>query len=488
MEDESQFIEQADYLLSEDKTLEQSFKKHILPFLKDQDYDAFSTLCYLLMGKEIKRDTDQFREENNLSKLPVRLDYKLAKEYDDIVSQWQNKRKQKWSFMVQKIISSTKKFYQKSKPILGMLEYLECCGNALIQSNLYKGWFQDRSDYLVSCFFALYDKNQIKKQWIKTEFVEKYETAHKFVHKYNICLPCYYAAIWESWVLSTYQQDTEEYFRSGQELYLLLSQLPNIYINFLYGHPLYPNQPRERVVMSDKGKMEPLATTKMPVPFYDYLPTFCSIKNKEDEYRARPDGKNQYFHPMIRTRMPCTQIYCKTDMYLYLKNAFQTIELENKREELEKYFQQGALDNKKMCESKRIRLSSEQIQEHRAEIEKRIKNKPKSFDWTQKINKRSTNIRTTLENANFNPDKILYGSEKVTGDRLIASAFAFGFSSEEAQQFFASNHYCLCNSIKRDIIIQYALDKGFSLKSCNDILKTFNEKIIKGNRQNNDAK
>ncbi len=486
MKNEAEFIELADYLLAEDMKLEESFERCLLPFLENKDFDAFSTLCYLLFAKKIKGNLGKFRKRENLPELPIKLNHTLAQEYDSKIGDWKREQKQIWSDSVQSVIRLTEKYYKKFGTMpFGMREYMERCGNALIHSTLQDGGFTERSLKMISYFLALSYKEQIKIQHIKPELVAKYESAHKFVQKYKIYLPYYYVIVGELWKQSISNSHGKD---CGNSLPImnLLSELPNVYKSFLYGYRLYPDNPREEVLMSWKGKdgMEPLATRELPVPFYDYLPTFCPVKIKDEKL----------------TRLPCTQIYCETDMQLYLDNIYKDIELaalSRKIQDLEAFLSRNSLfdetDNSNTELQKQERkgqgLSSEQIAKHVEEIRKRLTNKSKNFaDWARdgNIPSRSSIIVRILENAHFNRNNLSRAadpSKKHEKDTVIALAFAFGYSWEEARQFIAAAGYCLSDSIERDIVIRYALEKNFSLVSCNKILEGLKFGTIHGKKK-----
>lgn len=198
---------------------------------------------------------------------------------------------------------------------------------------------------------------------------------------------------------------------------------------------------------------------------------------------------------MTRTRMPFTWVYCDTDMPLYLNEIYKTIENDMLKRKVQQYEarlgQNVAFDETDGFNSEtqsRKRLTPEQIKEYLPEIEKRLMNKSESFDDRFRDIQRQHDMKASpydqrLKEAGFaknNRTRRTPAKNGHTKDLVIAFAFAYDLSWEEARQLITAAGYCLSDSIERDIVIQYALEQDFSLKSCNDILEGLNEKDQSG--------
>lgn len=87
-----------------------------------------------------------------------------------------------------------------------------------------------------------------------------------------------------------------------------------------------------------------------------------------------------------------------------------------------------------------------------------------------------------LHNADINPTygyEIFMGRKNASRDKILQIIFALGCTLQEANRVLQAAHHneLYCKS-RRDTIIIFCLDRGYSLKRTNDELYRFNEATI----------
>ena len=320
MKDEQLFINLCDVLLNQALKKEVIFNEYLLPFLENEDFDAFITMYALVLNKFIKSDMDQFRNEHNLYQLPMRLKRDIAEEYSKTVASWLSVSRERWAKYANCFIQLTEEFYNQNESLpTGMKECMECVRSAFVFSASRNDEEFERNWYQISTMFAVGYRHHIKEQMIKEEYVERYKLANQFVETNGVFLPYVYVLVWDIFKIGTRKsnRDNKDYQDNRERIKENILRLPKFYRDLICVVEFYPEEPRERVIASGKGKdgtLIPIATTYESVPFYDYLP--CFIQKKEDGYRDYYGKSENAYHPMTLTKLPCTDMESVTDVAL----------------------------------------------------------------------------------------------------------------------------------------------------------------------------
>ncbi len=504
---EQEFINLCDILLNEEGRCENKFKKYLWKYLLSGDFDALITLYGVYLNREIRVRIYKYRKLHNVEALPKYLDKLKGIELCNDVKEWQKCQKNELKDLVKQIIALIKEFYRRQHKEVpnGMIECFTHIGHALIYSAMMNNESFERDWDAISTMLALAYEEHIEIQRIKSEFVDAYKAANLFIKTYKIYLPYYYVAVWDIWKISIDRKD-ERFKHNRSRLKEIVSELPDFYRGLLSGVQFYPTKERVQTIatgIGENGETIPFMTQIMDVPFYCYLPAFVRSKPKFEEYRNGLN--NEFFHPLQMLEVPCTNIYTRLDIDLYLNNLYKEIEIDQMRKIIMNYEPYNleyadSNDNKgaRVCKkvSNMIDGMCDLTRDEREEIIARLENKLSStaeLVCEFEKEKQCKDVIKKMEDAGY-ARKTYYDiknwssrqSQKSfpTKDTLIALACALELTIEQAKKLLFSSGYIFSPAVDRDVIIEYFIEKGMhNIVRINCFLDVLGLKTIEGKKK-----
>ena len=501
-----EFINQCDVLLNEEGMGENEFMKYLQVDLLSEDFDALITLYAVYLNKEICVRICEYRKLHNVETLPEYLDKQKGIELCNEVKGWQKCQKSELLDFINHIIAMIQEFYQGQQKVMpnGMLECLTYVGHALIYSAMMNNESFERDWDAISTMFALAYEEHIKIQMIKSEFVDDYKAANLFIKTYKIYLPYYYVAVWDLWKIGINRKD-ERYEHNRNRLKEIVSELPDFYRGLLSGIRFYPTKERVQAIatgIGENGEIVPIITQTVDVPFYCYLPTFVRSKPKFEE--CRNGLKNEFFHPLQMLEVPCTNIFTRLDIELYLNNLYKEIEMDKMRKIIMNYephnLEYADYNNKgvKVCKkmSEKIDDMYDLTRDEKKEILARLENKlSKTAELVCEFEneKQHKDVIKKMEDAGY-AKKTYYDIKNLssrqsqksvpTKDTLIALACALELSIEQTKKLLFSSGYIFSPAVDRDVIIEYFIEKGMhNIVRINCFLDVLGLKAIEGKKK-----
>ncbi len=478
-----EFIDKCDVLLNAGEECEKLFKTYLKEYLLTKDYDALVTLYGLYLNREIRIRICEYRRQHNVEALPEHLSSREGIKLCNEVREWQKCKKDELLNLADQAIGVIRDFYQEQHKEMpeGIIECLTYTGHSWIYSAMMTHEAFERDWDVISTMFALAYEPHIQIQMIRSEFVNDYKAANRFIRENKIYLPYYYVAVWDIWKTGVnYKDKRYEYNRS--RLKQIVRGLPGFYRELLSGSYFYPTKERVRTIASgigENGEVVPIVTQLAEVPFYRYLPTF--VRNKPAFENDRNGLRNEFFHPRQMLEVPCTNLFTRLDVELYLNNLYKEIEMERLQKRIIDYEPQNFMysDSKgdrkaKACKrvSKKVNGMLDLTESKKREIIARLENrlsKTAELVYTFEKGKKPNEVVKKLEDAGY-ARKTYYDIKSLSGgqagksvpakDTLIAVACALELTIEQTKKLLYSSGYIFSPAVERDVVIEYFLEKG----------------------------
>lgn len=495
------FVDRSDVLLNTEVADEDVFQYYLLPYLSSMDFDALVTMYALYLNKEIASKMHDYGTEIAVNELPMMLNSKEGVEMGDKVKAWQKATRTELEEKHGNMLSKIKSYYEEKT--LKMPDGMEDCilrvGNALIHSAMVYDEAFERDWYVISIMFALAYEGHIKTQMIKEPYVESYRAANNFIKTYKVSLPYYYVACWDLMKLGIDYKD-KGFEHNRTRLMEILSNLPAFYKDLMAGIYYYSTKERVRVLATgmENGQRVPIITQIAEVPYYLYLPTFVSEKTKTEQ--CKNGFHEKFYHPYPLMQIPCTRIYNRLDVELYLNNVCKDIEMQKLRNRIESYEPQTySYDEKSKGRNSRIAKKVSGIEMSESDINKLIarldNNIPKTADYICQFeeNVKVADIIRTLNDVGY-ARNTYYSIKNLAGnntkksipskDTLLSIACAMNLSMAQIKDLLFSSGYIFSPAVERDVVIEFLLEKGErSIARINLYLEDLGMKHIGGKKR-----
>ena len=309
----------------------------------------------------------------------------------------------------------------------------------------------------------------------------------------SIFIPKFYILCWDlKKTADRRKYNFDECEHNYKRMSDILSVLPEIYRLILSENRLMPSKER----IKDGGMISII----LDVPFYRFFPTFVKEEKKYgycDYYKLKDGNKKRVCHPMHQVILPCTNIFTRTDIDLYLESAYRQVEFLKIKKLIDVYesgvkgstektiegvvdFGDTAIPDKdKLLDklSKRSRktmelLNSIQDKENR-QYEKEVRARMMAVGFSRKLYYDLFSYYKGSGNT-YVPDK----------DTIIALACCMELGIDDVNNLLISAGYVLSPAMERDIIIKHFIESGHrDLMAINKALEAANLRQIKGKRK-----
>lgn len=325
---------------------------------------------------------------------------------------------------------------------------------------------------------------------IKKEFQEKYVKASEFIKENKIFVPRFYILCWDLYkTASDRKHNKEEYKHNYDRIANILSDLPEIYRMILSGDSLKPSKER----IKDGGMISLI----LSVPFDRFFPTFAKEEKRYgywDNYKLKDGSKKRVCHPMHQVMIPCTSIFTRTDIDLYLESAYRQVEFLKIKKMIDVYEagvegstektidgvvdfgdsvipnKEGLLDKLSKRSRKTVELLNSLQDKENKNYEKEVRAGMMAVGFSRKLYYDLFSYYSGNGNTSV-PDK----------DTIIALACCMGVGMDDINNLLISAGYVLSPAMERDIIIKHFIDSGHSnLVEINKALEVAGLKQIKG--------
>lgn len=502
-----QFVNHCDILLNEKGRCEEAFKEYLQSYLLAEEFDASITLFVVYLNKVIRERIFKYRKLHNVETLPEHLNNQKGIELCNEIKEWQECQERELLDLVNQIIVIIHVFYQGQQkvPPDGMMKCFIHIGHALIYSAMMNNESFERDWDAISTMFALAYEEHIEIQMIKREFVDDYKAANLFIKTYKIYLPYYYVAVWDLWKIGI-DHKNEEHEHNRSRLKEIVSELPDFYRGLLSGIRFYPTKERVQTIatgIGENGEIVPIITQTMDVPFYFYLPSF--VKSRPKFEQCRNGLKNEFFHPLQMLEVPCTNIFTRLDLELYLNNLYKEIEMDKMRKIIMQYEPHNLeyadykdIKGVKACKKVSVRVDDmlDLSRDEKQEILVRLENKlSKTAELVCEFEneKQHKDVIKKMEDAGY-AKKTYYDIKNLssrqsqksvpTKDTLIALACALELTIEQTKKLLFSSGYIFSPAVDRDVIIEYFIEKGMhNIVRINCFLDVLGLKTIEGKKK-----
>lgn len=501
MYDIQKFIDRSDILLNVGVKDEDVFQYDLLPYILSEDYDALVTMYALFLNKIIASKMNEYGTQIAVNDLPMSLKTNDGVEIGERVKEWQSTVRTELEATHLDMLLRIKQHYKNRGEDMphGMEDCILRIGNALIHSAMLYDEAFERNWYVISIMFAIAYKGHIEIQGIRGQYVESYEVANLFVSEHKISLPYFYVACWDLMKLERdYRDKGCEHNR--KRLMKILETLPAFYKDLMSGMYFYPTKERVRVLATgiENGQKVPVITQIAEVPYYDYLPVFVSHRTKVEQ--CRNGIRQEFYHPYPLMQIPCTNIYNKLDVELYLNSVCKDIEMQKLRSKIEAYepkiysYDEKSNHRKNTGVTKKV-SGVELSKKDKEELISRLDNSvPKTADYICEFedSKKVSDIICKLQEAGY-ARNTYYSIKNLAGDRtkksipskdtLLSIACAMNLSMEQIRNLLFSSGYIFSPAVERDVVIEYLLEKGVrSIGKINDYLDSLDLKLLGGRK------
>ena len=202
--------------------------------------------------------------------------------------------------------------------------------------------------------------------------------------------------------------------------------------------------------------------------------------------------------------VPCTNIFTRLDIELYLNNLYKEIEMDKMRKIIMNYephnLEYADYNNKgvKVCKkmSEKIDDMYDLTRDEKKEILARLENKlSKTAELVCEFEneKQHKDVIKKMEDAGY-AKKTYYDIKNLssrqsqksvpTKDTLIALACALELSIEQTKKLLFSSGYIFSPAVDRDVIIEYFIEKGMhNIVRINCFLDVLGLKAIEGKKK-----
>lgn len=277
----------------------------------------------------------------------------------------------------------------------------------------------------------------------------------------------------------------------------ILSDLPEIYRLILSGKELRPTRDRKKAIGVD-GEGNAVIEQILSVPFDLYLPSFTNKKtNNEywDNYSPNKElPKHRVCHPLTQVTLPCTELFLRTDVDLYIESIYRKVEFQRIEERISKFEPSlsGTEDQKispnfktiEIPERDTLLLKLSNRASRTSELMTKFQDRENAVEpkvIRERLNKVGFSRKTFWELTTYQrpgEKKALPGK-----DTLIAVACAMELSKEDAERLLISAGYIFSPALERDMIILHCLENGvYDIEVINDILVGIEMKPIRGKK------
>lgn len=487
-------IDLSDKLIYEDNSDWVVLNHYLLKLIKEKDYDTFVFMFVIWLNKHIEYKLDEKCAEMQYDKLDERMKSSEMADKMESILEWQLILREELYKKVELFIDEATKLMVDNRLQIpnGFTECLSIIGRNLSYSaTLYNEKFE--RDWDVFSVMLAVEYPGYAKEHIKKEYQEKYLKANKFIKENSIFIPKFYILCWDLYKTADRRKyNSDECEHNYKRMSDILSVLPEIYRLILSGNRLMPSKERKK----DEGVISFI----LDVPFYRFFPTFVKEEKKYsywDNYKFKDGNKKRVCHPMHQVILPCTYIFTRTDIDLYLESAYRQVEFQKIKKMIDVY-ESG------------VKGSTEKTIEGVVDFGNTvIPDKDKLLDKLSKRSRKTMELLNSLldkENRNYEKEvrakmmavgfsrKLYYdlfsyykGSGNVSmpdKDTIIALACSMELGIDDVNNLLISAGYVLSPAMERDIIIKHFIESGHTdLMAINKALEAANLRQIKGKRK-----
>lgn len=487
-------IDLADKMIYEENSDWICFNAYFSKILVEADYDAFFLLFVIWINKYIENELYVIRIEKEYDKLPEQLEPSIMAENMSIIKEWQKILREKVYNKTDWFIGRVKKTLEdnRKKMVSGLIECISILGrNLAYAATMYDEKFERDWDVFSTMLCLQYPS--YAKENIKEEFQKKYLVANSFISKYNVFVPQYYILCCDIYKTADGRKhNQDENKHNYKRIAKILAEIPEIYRLFLSGNVLKPSKER----LDNQGCISII----LHVPFERFVPCFIKEEKKYgywDNYKINEDEKVRVCHPMHEVMVPCTMLYTRTDVDLYIESAYRKVEFEKIKRQIDIY-EEGIERNKTTSNEYEVTIRNSSIPEKEQLLEKMENRSSTMVELlnslvSSKGDDADKEIRKRMEENGFSR-KVYYDlmnyykdcKKNVTPekDTIIALAFCMELELDDLNNLLISAGYILSPAIERDIIIRHFLvNKCYGLKDLNLVLEQMELKAIKGKKK-----
>lgn len=407
------------------------------------------------------------------------------------IKRWQKKIKEKVQNKTNWFINITEKTLEdnRQKKVLGMIECIQIIGRNLTHAaTLYNEKFERDWDVFSTMMCLQYP--DYAKAHINKKFQDEYLAANAFITKYNVFIPRYYVLCMDIYKTADGRRHNQDENRHNYaRIAEILAEIPKIYRLILLGNSLEPTKKR----LDKQGCISFI----LNVPFDKFIPTFVKVKKSYgyyDNYILNDGEQTLVCHPMHEVMVPCTKLYARTDIDLYVESAYIKTEFEQIKQQLGVYEDGIASTDAKKYAYENI-IKEINIPDRETLLEKLGNPSSKLIELLNTIfkdrgDKAKKETRRKLVQNGFSRKTFydlynFYKSEhnkiRPEKDTIIAFAFCMELRLDDVINLLISAGYVLSPAMERDIIIKHFLmNECYSLEDLNILLERVGLTAIKG--------
>ena len=198
-------------------------------------------------------------------------------------------------------------------------------------------------DWNIICTMLALQYPSYAQENIKEKYRDEYINANSFLIENKVSLSKFYVLCWDIYKTAEdhdRKERDERYKHNFVRMSKILSDLPEIYRLILAGKELRPTRDRKKAICVD-GEGNAVMEQILSVPFYLYLPSFTDKKtNNEywDNYSPNKElQKHRVCHPLTQVTLPCTELFLRTDVDLYIESIYRKVEFQRIEERISKF-------------------------------------------------------------------------------------------------------------------------------------------------------
>lgn len=487
-----ELIDLADKLIYKDNSDKACFGIYFSKLLLDGDFDAFVFLFIIWMNKYIENKLGQICDDRKYKELPIHMQPSVMAENMDDIIKWQSVLRKDFYEKTEWFIDVTKNTLKDNRRTIipGLAECISVIGRNLSYSATKYDEKFERDWDVFSVMLALEFPSYARKH-IKKEYVGRYLHANEFIKAHNVYVIQYYILCWDVYKTADQRKyKSDEYKHNYNRIAKILSDLPEVYRMILSGTRLCPSDERR---IGEGG-----IYFILDVPFERFLPTFVKEEKRYsycDNYKLKDGQRKRVCHPMYQVMIPCTSLFTRTDIDLYIESSYRKVAFEKIKNQIEVY-EAGVEGSKEKTIQTDDRLKDYNIVNRDQLFEKLGNRSSKTVELLNAlcpVNDKNfkKEVLLRMESAGFSRKLYydLFSYDKNGGikhavpekDTIIALTFCMQIGIEDANNLLISAGYVLSPAVERDIIIRhFIVNECYDLDKLNTVLVSIGVKPIKG--------
>ena len=491
----------ADKLIYEEASDWITYSKCFSGLQRKKEYDALFLLYAIWINKKIDCELSKIKVEKEYDKLNEKISPREMYEYREKIKSWQEELRNELLKNIDYFWKCMMEEYSRVDDIpMGLKDYVYIVGRNLVYSATYYDEKFER-DWNIICTMLALQYPSYAQENIKEKYRDEYINANSFLIENKVSLSKFYVLCWDIYKTAEdhdRKERDESYKHNFVRMSKILSDLPEIYRLVLAGKELRPTCDRKKAICVD-GEGNAVMEQILSVPFYLYLPSFTDKKtNNEywDNYSPNKElQKHRVCHPLTQVTLPCTELFLRTDVDLYIESIYRKVEFQRIEERISKFEPRlsGIEDQKispnfktiEIPERDTLLLKLSNRANRTSELMTKFQNRENAVEpkvIRERLNKVGFSRKTFWELTTYRRP----GEKKVLPDKdtLIAVACAMELSKEDAERLLISAGYIFSPAVERDMIILHCLENSvYNIEAINDILVGIEMNPIRGKKE-----